>query len=199
MSSAENVNSNKLRGPGRPKTKDKEVKKQIAVPAAPCSWCDSTELPLKYVWQTQKQKKEFCSQECIVQFREIHRKGICTQCENIIVAGSPSKEFCSASCMAKNQRLNSVAAGVRPAGQNNNNDSVNNNNSPRDARHSPVTAVSARSFQYECFNVFNWDDYLKVSFLFNIYAWNEFLHLLYRKQIVYQLRAIALNRQQIHR
>lgn len=77
-------------------------------------------------------------------------------------AGSPSKEFCSTSCMAKSQRLNAVGP-VRPAGQNNNNDSVNNNNSPRDARHSPVTAVSARSFQYESFNVFNWDDYLKVS------------------------------------
>lgn len=161
MSSAENVNSSKLRGPGRPKTKDKELKKQTPA-SAPCSWCESTELPLKYVWQTQKQKKEFCSQECIVQFREIQRKGICTQCENIIAAGSPSKEFCSTSCMAKSQRLNNVSVAVRPAGQNNNNDSVNNNNSPRDARHSPVTAVSARSFQYESFNVFNWDDYLKV-------------------------------------
>ncbi|KAJ6636818.1 Polycomb protein Scm [Pseudolycoriella hygida] len=156
MSSAETVNSNKLRGPGRPKTKD--VKKQIA--PTPCAWCDSTDLPLKYVWQLQKKKKEFCSQECIVRFREIHRKGICTQCENIIAAGSPNKEFCSASCMAKNQRLNNVLSG-RPPGQNNNNDSVNNNNSPRDARHSPVTAVSTRSFQYESFNVFNWDDYLR--------------------------------------
>lgn len=167
MSSAEN--SNKLRG--RPKTKDKDAKKPIsslAAAAAPCAWCDSTELPLKYVWQTQKQKKEFCSQECIVQFREIQRKGICMQCENIIAPGAPSKEFCSNSCMsnmAKNQRSNSVGAGAgRPVGQNNNNDSVNNNNnSPRDARHSPVTAVSARSFQYESFNVFNWDDYLKVN------------------------------------
>lgn len=164
MSSTENVNSSKLRGPGRPKTKDKELKKPIPTAPVPCAWCDSTELPLKYVWQTQKQKKEFCSQECIVQYREIERKGICTQCENLIVPGAPHKEFCSTSCMAKNQRLNSVAAGTRPVGQNNNNDSVNNNNSPRDARHSPVTAVSARSFQYESFNVFNWDDYLKVSF-----------------------------------
>lgn len=158
MSSAETV---KLRGPGRPKTKDKEPKKQTPPATAPCAWCDSTELPLKYLWQTQKQKKEFCSQECIVQFRELHRKGICMQCDNIIAPGSQNKEFCSTACMAKSQRVNNVASGGRSAGQNNNNDSINNNNSPRDARHSPVTAVSARSFQYESFNVFNWDDYLK--------------------------------------
>lgn len=86
------------------------------------------------------------------------------QCDNIIAPGSQNKEFCSTACMAKSQRLNNVASGGRSTGQNNNNDSINNNNSPRDARHSPVTAVSARSFQIESFNVFNWDDYLKVSF-----------------------------------
>ncbi len=202
------VNS-KLRGPGRPKTKDKELKKQVAGAEAPCAWCDSTAIPLKYVWETEKQKKKFCcSQECIVQFREFHRKGICTQCENIVAPGSPSKEFCSTSCMAKNQRLNSVAGGVRPVGQNNNNDSVNNNNSPRDARHSPVTAVSARSFQYESFNVFNWDDYLKVRIsccynynikILELKMLKKNVYFYHRKQKAYQLRVIASNKHSIHR
>lgn len=79
-------------------------------------------------------------------------------------------------CLNKYQRANAAAAasgadgqtgagspnGVSPTGThqsspNNNNHHVNNNNS---------SAPSARSFQYESFHVFNWDDYLKVSWNF---------------------------------
>lgn len=157
--SSEIINSNNAgtgksrSGPGRPS------KKLVMVV---CSWCDQLKPPLlKYVWEDVK--KEFCSKACINQFQDSARsKTVCLQCDNILIPNSPIKEFCSTLCMNKYQKSNnSVNSSVlRPAGQNNNNNNnVNNNNSHRE--HTGATATLTRSFQYESFNIFNWDDYLK--------------------------------------
>lgn len=149
-----------------------------------CGWCEepsSGKQPMhKYVWE--HEKKEFCSKSCIAQFKEAHSRGFCVQCDNVLGLAAPHKEFCSMYCLNKYQRANAAAAaasgdsggaggetgaaspnGALPSGgqpqstsPNNNNHHVNNNNSS-------ASAPSARSFQYESFHVFNWDDYLKVS------------------------------------
>lgn len=141
-----------------------------------CGWCEepsSGKQPmLKYVWE--QEKKEFCSKSCIAQFKEAHSRGFCVQCDNVLGLAAPHKEFCSMYCLNKYQRANaapgsggdnqsgagspngaSPTVGVAQSSPNNNNHHVNNNNSS--------SAPSARSFQYESFHVFNWDDYLKVS------------------------------------
>lgn len=145
---------------------------------------------LKYVWE--HEKREFCSKSCIAQFKEAHSRGFCVQCDNVLGLAAPHKEFCSMYCLNKYQRASAAAAAAAsgddggaavglsttgsPNGQaaaaaagsaapqsspNNNNHHVNNNNSAS-------SAPSARSFQYESFNVFNWDDYLKVSVMLHL-------------------------------
>lgn len=165
MSSSEIVNSN-ITGNG--KARHGRPKKIIEVI---CSWCEESKPPLlKYVWENDK--KEFCSKSCIAQFREAHSKGACLQCDNVVIANSPNKEFCSTPCMNKYQRANntlstnntSPAQRQPVAGQNNNNNNnVNNNNSHRDSTATSGSTAPLRTFQYESFHVFNWDDYLKVS------------------------------------
>lgn len=185
--------------PGRPS------KKSLVII---CGWCEEAKPPLlKYVWENEK--KEFCSKSCIAQFREAHRKGVCLQCDNILMPNPVHKDYCSAFCQTKYQRTHggggggaaaivSTAVSVdQPGGSgtvaigggggggvgvagspggvmNNNNNNVNNNNQQFGTQHrvdssagstsaaTPTTAP-ARTFQYESFNVFNWDDYLKVN------------------------------------
>lgn len=149
-----------------------------------CGWCEepaSSKQPmLKYVWE--HEKREFCSKSCIAQFKEAHSKGFCVQCDNVLGLAAPHKEFCSMYCLNKYQRANAAAAAsgagsnqtpaISPNGggaaaqssPNNNNNHVNNNNSSSPSAAAAVSQMAlTRTFQYESFHVFNWDDYLKVS------------------------------------
>lgn len=172
--------------PGRPA-------KKVATLCGWCEEPSSGKQPmLKYVWE--QEKKEFCSKSCIAQFKEAHSRGFCVQCDNVLGLAAPHKEFCSMYCLNKYERANAAPGsggggdghllgagspttnganhtphppstptppGVQQqqsSSPNNNNHHVNNNNNNNSS------APSARSFQYESFHVFNWDDYLKVSF-----------------------------------
>lgn len=121
--------SSKMRGPGRP------PKKLVS-----CTWCNEVKLPLKYVFPTTNGKREFCSENCLAEFRKAYVKGsTCIQCNNVIRGGSnaPNKEFCSTFCMNKHQKkeLNSRMGGVGP--------STSMDNSPI------------------AFQSFDWDEYLQ--------------------------------------
>ncbi|CAH1982509.1 unnamed protein product [Acanthoscelides obtectus] len=127
-----NTSSSKIRGPGRP------PKKIIS-----CTWCNETKLPLKYVYPTTNGKKEFCSENCLAEFRKAYIKGACIQCDNVIRGfNSPSKGYCSTYCMNKHQKkeMPSRVAAVAPT-------------MPLEGSPGP--------FQYETYQPFDWEEYLR--------------------------------------
>ncbi|KAL5234125.1 hypothetical protein ACI65C_001535 [Semiaphis heraclei] len=77
-----------------------------------CTMCNDSKHPLNYVLPTQNGKKEFCSVNCLTEFRKEYVKNGCANCDNII-KGSPVKQenqdstpknFCSTACLNKHQR-----------------------------------------------------------------------------------------------
>lgn len=139
MSGNTNPTPPKVRGPGRP------PKKIIS-----CTWCNEGKLPLKYVLPTTNGKKEFCSETCLAEFRKAYVKGACLQCDNVIrcnnaTNNSPSKDFCSTFCMSKHQKKNDLQ----------------NNRVLAVAPTTPFDQPSSGPFQYETYQQFDWDEYLK--------------------------------------
>lgn len=139
----------RVRGPGRPSKKTS------------CTWCGENKQPLKYVLPTQHGKKEFCSENCLSEFRKAYIKGACVLCDNVI-RGSPvrleqqdgaSKDFCSTFCLNKHTKKEQaeqkrVSNGEqRPI-----------NSAAAAATLSPSPSV----MPFDNFNnTFDWDSYLK--------------------------------------
>lgn len=165
----------KMRGPGRPpKLKNS------------CTWCGETKQPLKYVLPTQHGKKEFCSETCLSEFRKAYVRGACVQCDNVIRGtpvrleqkDSPTKDFCSSFCLNKHQKKEgqadvkksnrdqpspapSPAPSGLPSGNNvpSTTQSFTNANNHTSMSHPPSTSTGP--FQYETYQTFDWDLYLK--------------------------------------
>ncbi|KAI4482592.1 PREDICTED: polycomb protein Scm [Polistes canadensis] len=166
---------NKMRGPGRPpKSKNS------------CTWCGETKQPLKYVLPTQHGKKEFCSETCLSEFRKAYVRGACVQCDNVIRGTSvkleqkdgPTKDFCSSFCLNRHQKKeaqvemkksnkdqSSPAPSPLPSNLSNNNNVASatqvytHTNNHTNASHPPSTSTGP--FQYETYQTFDWDLYLK--------------------------------------
>ncbi|KAI4458642.1 polycomb group protein [Holotrichia oblita] len=136
MSSNNNSGAAKVRGPGRPPKK-----------STSCTWCNEGKLPLKYILPTTNGKKEFCSENCLSEFRKAYVKGACLQCDNVIRGNNnPSKDFCSTYCMNKYQKKNDTNNRIMPVPQT-----------------IPVEGSqgSPGPFQYETFQTFDWEEYLR--------------------------------------
>lgn len=73
-----------------------------------CAWCDKRKPILKYILPTLSgENLDFCSEECLAQFRKAVKKGACKQCGNAIrPAVAPNREYCSAFCLNKSQPKN---------------------------------------------------------------------------------------------
>lgn len=132
--SANSTGQTRVRGPGRP------PKKIIS-----CTWCNEGKLPLKYVLPTTNGKKEFCSETCLAEFRKAYVKGACLHCDNVIRGNSLTKEYCSTYCMNKHQKKAETGSRIVPA----------------------LGSIgsfegSPGPFQYETFQTFDWEEYLKV-------------------------------------
>lgn len=138
--------------------------RRLAKKPATCTWCGEGKTPLIYVLPTQNGKKEFCSENCIAQFRKATSKGACIQCDNVIKSNSPSKEFCSQLCLNKHQKKNSSSR-TSIGHLNNNNRGEQEKNSTPGTKSSPSAGFCTPTgpFQYESFNVFGWEEYLKES------------------------------------
>lgn len=101
---------------------------------------------------------------------------------------SSSKGYGSYKQLSQNQKVHTAASSSSTSSpssnskssssnsvNNNNSTSKNNNSENRSSgsivktatvkRNSPTNTHTARSFQYESFHVFDWDDYLEVSFI----------------------------------
>lgn len=184
-----NIESPSMNGKSRSSSGNKSPIKQAQSPQQ-CTWCLESRTPLKYVLPTQNGKKEFCSETCIAEFRKAYSKGACVECDNAIRANAPNREFCSTFCLNKHNKKknNNSTSGVQTPStsqqnsksqlnnNNNNNLSNNNNNNKKsetnnnnttsnikDQIHYPQSKISPM-FQYEAFQVFDWKEYLKVSF-----------------------------------
>ncbi|XP_014476649.1 PREDICTED: polycomb protein Scm isoform X2 [Dinoponera quadriceps] len=166
----------KIRGPGRPpKSKNS------------CTWCGETKQPLKYILPTQNGKKEFCSETCLSESRKSYARGACTQCESLI-KNTPvkleqkdglKKDFCSSSCLnayqkkdnqtdtKKNNRdLSSPVPSPAPSGLSTSNNVPSTTQSYTSSTNNHTTVSNSPStsngpFQYETFQTFDWDNYLK--------------------------------------
>lgn len=68
-----------------------------------CAWCDKSKPVLKYILPTLSgENLEFCSEECLAQFRKAVKKGACKLCGNAIRPSvAPNREYCSAFCLNK--------------------------------------------------------------------------------------------------
>ncbi|XP_011311114.1 polycomb protein Scm isoform X2 [Fopius arisanus] len=169
--------SNKMRGPGRP-PKSKNA----------CTWCNETKQPLKYVLPTQHGKKEFCSETCLSEFRKAYVRGACVQCDNVIRGSpvkleqkdGPTKDFCSSFCLNKHQKKEiqaeskkntsdqpSPAASPAPSGIPSSSGILPQSfptNSKTNGTGNQVNASPSTStgpFQYETYQTFDWEMYLK--------------------------------------
>ncbi|GBL82384.1 Polycomb protein Scm [Araneus ventricosus] len=109
-----------------------------------CAWC-SEKRDLKYCLAVDHQKKDFCSEMCLHDYKTAFLKVTCAFCEceitkNPVVITEPSiKDFCSQQCLQKHnaKELNSQL------------DKQKNKQS------------SGFQFQYEITGIFDWDAYLK--------------------------------------
>lgn len=117
--------------PGRPSRKNT------------CTWCNESKLPLKYIFPTTNGKKEFCSETCLAEFRKAYSKGACLQCDNVIRSSTcPSKDYCSVYCMNKHQKKAEIPGKILAV--------------------TPTVFEGPPShFQYETYQPFDWDEYLK--------------------------------------
>lgn len=200
--------SNPMNGKSRSSAgKKSPIKQQIQSPQT-CTWCAETKTPLKYVLPTQNGKKEFCSEACIAEFRKAYSKGACIECDNAIRANAPNREFCSTFCLNKNKKKSPNSPQTPSTSQNkslnNNNTNLSNNNKQKSSmeannnntikEHYAVTKMSPM-FQYEAFHVFDWKEYLKVSFAIRDNELFIMHNSYFRKRDQCQLRMIASNKQ----
>ncbi|KAF8784277.1 polycomb protein Scm-like [Argiope bruennichi] len=109
-----------------------------------CAWC-SEKRDLKYCLAVDHQKKDFCSEMCLHDYKTAFLKVTCTFCEceitkNPVVITEPSiKDFCSQQCLQKHN--------------------AKELSSQLDKQKSKQS--SGFQFQYEITGVFDWDVYLK--------------------------------------
>lgn len=173
------------RGPGRPK----KVTTTSALKS--CTWCADNKVPLKYIINQNSSRKEFCSENCVAEFRNAYRKGACIICDNVIRDNAPHRDYCSTFCLnsddtmkgqdgaAGNETKESSSTNKPTSGSNNNNttaENLNDSGGPKTPgkstldteRLSPYGRTSSGGggiFQYEQLNVFDWTVYLKVNIL----------------------------------
>ncbi|KAK9884732.1 hypothetical protein WA026_007577 [Henosepilachna vigintioctopunctata] len=121
--------------PGKQRGPGRPPKKIIS-----CTWCNESKLPLKYILPKTNGQKEFCSETCLAEFRKAYVKGACLQCDNVMSGNNPvSKEYCSLLCMSKHKK--DIRIATVP----------------------PILEGSPGPFQYETYQPFDWDEYLKES------------------------------------
>lgn len=141
-----------------------------------CTWCSETKLPLKYVLPTQHGKKEFCCETCLAEFRKAYVRGACVQCDNCIRGtpvrleqrNEPPKDFCSAVCLNKHQKKEAALLQQQEEAKKVADEQpllatspVPNNSTKQQLNNSNSASTSSGNFQYETFQTFDWDLYLK--------------------------------------
>lgn len=97
-----------------PKLRARPCKKSTSpTQMSECGWCSDSKPILKYVLPTLSgENLQFCSENCIGEFRKAVKKGACKQCGNAVRSSiAPNKEYCSTFCMNKAMPKNGKITG----------------------------------------------------------------------------------------
>lgn len=82
-------------------------KKHSAASGSACTWCDDQQVPLKFIINQLGTPKSFCSENCVAEFRNAYRKGVCLACDNLIWDNAPHRDYCSTLCLNIGKMMNS--------------------------------------------------------------------------------------------
>lgn len=112
-----------------------------------CAWCEDNRKDLRHAITVGHIRKEFCSENCLHEFKRVYLKVACALCEIVIRGASVHlddngqlREFCSTECLDKYRHPATMAASDRPKLKPQN------------------TQIQ---YQYESSGYFDWDEYLK--------------------------------------
>ncbi|XP_077489053.1 polycomb protein Scm isoform X2 [Amblyomma americanum] len=114
-----------------------------------CAWCEDNRKDLRHAITVGHVRKEFCSENCLHEFKRVYLKVACALCEIVIRGASVHledngqlREFCSTECLDKYRLRDptTMAASDRPKLKPHN---------------------SQIQYQYESSGYFDWDEYLK--------------------------------------
>ncbi|XP_077540541.1 polycomb protein Scm isoform X1 [Haemaphysalis longicornis] len=113
-----------------------------------CAWCEDNRKDLRHAITVGHVRKEFCSENCLHEFKRVYLKVACALCEIVIRGASVHledhgqlREFCSTECLDKyRDPANMAASADRPKLRPQN------------------TQIQ---YQYESSGYFDWDEYLK--------------------------------------
>lgn len=95
---------NEANNNNNPKLRARASKKSASpTQLSACGWCSDTKPILKYILPTLSgENLQFCSENCLAEFRKAVKKGACKQCGNVVrLTIAPNKEYCSMFCMNK--------------------------------------------------------------------------------------------------
>lgn len=98
------LGTNETNNNNNPKLRTRPGKKSTSpTQMSECGWCSDIKPILKYILPTLSgENLQFCSENCIAEFRKAVKKGACKQCGNAVRSSiAPNKEYCSTFCMNK--------------------------------------------------------------------------------------------------
>ncbi|XP_037579170.1 polycomb protein Scm isoform X1 [Dermacentor silvarum] len=116
-----------------------------------CAWCEDNHKDLRHAITVGHVRKEFCSENCLHEFKRVYLKVACALCEIVIRGASVHledhgqlREFCSTECLDKYRLRDPTAMAT----------------ADRSSKLKPHGG-SQIQYQYESSGYFDWDEYLK--------------------------------------
>ncbi|XP_075550841.1 polycomb protein SCMH1-like isoform X5 [Dermacentor variabilis] len=116
-----------------------------------CAWCEDNRKDLRHAITVGHVRKEFCSENCLHEFKRVYLKVACALCEIVIRGASVHledhgqlREFCSTECLDKYRLRDPTAMAT----------------ADRSTKLKPHGG-SQIQYQYESSGYFDWDEYLK--------------------------------------
>ncbi|XP_037280784.1 polycomb protein Scm [Rhipicephalus microplus] len=116
-----------------------------------CAWCEDNRKDLRHAITVGHARKEFCSENCLHEFKRVYLKVACALCEIVIRGASVHlddhgqlREFCSTECLDKYRLRDPTAMAT----------------ADRSSKLKPH-GTNQIQYQYESSGYFDWDEYLK--------------------------------------
>ncbi|CAN7982417.1 unnamed protein product [Ixodes pacificus] len=115
-----------------------------------CTWCKDNRKDLRHTITVGQARREFCSENCLHEFKRVYLKVACALCEIVIRGASVHlddhgllREFCSTECLDKFRQRGDPASMASASDR---------------PKLKPQNTIQ---YQYESSGYFDWDEYLK--------------------------------------